>query len=115
MCTERELSIILENIENAYRNVYGNQIVRILLYGSYARGDFDQNSDIDIVALVRGERKKLQEELRQVWDVSEELELEYDTIVSPTVIPYDEFEKYKHVLLYYRMIQEEGVLIGKGE
>ena len=37
---------------------------------------------------------------------------ENDVIVSPLVIPYDEFEKYKQSLPYYRNIAEEGRRIG---
>lgn len=50
---------------------------------------------MDIVAIVRGERTVLQEQLKQVWNASSELELEYSTILSPTVIPYEEFERYR--------------------
>lgn len=34
------------------KNIYGNHIKRIILYGSYARGDFHKDSDIDIMVLV---------------------------------------------------------------
>lgn len=44
-----------------------------------------------------------------MWDISSDLELEYGTIVSPTVIPYEEFERYKNDLPYYKNIQSEGV------
>jgi predicted nucleotidyltransferase len=83
--------------------------VRIKLYGSYARGDYQTDSDIDIVAIVQGERSDLQERLKKIWDASYELELEYDTILSPTVIPYAEYEKYKDCLPYYKNIESEGV------
>lgn len=56
-------------------------------------------------------REELQAKLKQVWDASADLELEYGTIVSPTVIPYEEFEKYKDDLSYYRNIQSEGVKV----
>ena len=46
-----------------------------------------------------------------MWDISSDLELEYGTIVSPTVIPYEEFERYKNDLPYYKNIQSEGVCI----
>mgnify|MGYP000608181486 FL=1 len=82
---------------------------KIVLYGSYARGDYQNSSDIDIAAIVRGERKDLQERLKKVWDISSDLELEYETIVSPTVIPFEEYEKYKEDMPYYRNIQKEGV------
>lgn len=112
MCTKNELSIILDYINKAYRAIYGKNVVDILLYGSYARGEYNDDSDIDIVAIVHGERYDLQKKLNQVWDVSSELELEYGTIVSPTVIPYDEYMEYNDVLPYYRNIQKEGVTIG---
>lgn len=109
MCTKNDLKMILKKITEVYRSVYGEDIVRIVLYGSYARGDYKNNSDIDIVAIVRGERSHLQENLKKIWDISSDLELEYGTIVSPTVIPFEEFEKYKEDLPYYRNIQNEGV------
>ena len=81
------------------------------MYGSYARGDYDSDSDIDIVAIVHGDRKILQEQLKKVWDSSCELELQYETILSPTVIPYKEFQRYQKELPYYRNIAQEGVIV----
>ncbi len=109
MCTKNDLKTILKKITAVYRSVYGEDIVKIVLYGSYARGDYQNDPDIDVVAIVRGERQDLQERLKKVWDVSSDLELEYETIVSPTVIPFGEYEKYKDDLPYYRNIQKEGV------
>lgn len=111
MCTTNELNAILQVITQAYRSVYGENIVKIILYGSYARGDYQKDSDIDIVAIVQGDRAKLQEQLKKIWDISSDLEVEYGTIVSPTVIPFEEFEKYKNDLPYYKNIQNEGVEI----
>ncbi|MCD7715134.1 MAG: nucleotidyltransferase domain-containing protein [Lachnospiraceae bacterium] len=111
MCTRSELSIILKEVAKAYRSTYGEDLSRIILYGSYARGDYQDDSDVDVVAIVRGSRKKLQDELERVWDVSHDLSLEYGTIVSPTVIPQDEFEKGKGVIPYYRNIEKEGIIV----
>lgn len=112
MCTESQLSRIMKAMVECYRVVYGNDVVEIILYGSYARGDYTEASDIDIVAVVHGSRMDLQDKLKAVWDVSAELGLENDIIVSPTVIPYDEFMRYKQTLPYYRSIAEEGRKIG---
>ena len=111
MCTQFQLNEIMKAMVECYRSVYGNQIVDIVLYGSYARGDYTENSDIDIVAIVHGDRKILQEQLKKVWDSSCELELEYETILSPTVIPYEEFQRYQKELPYYRNIAQEGVIV----
>lgn len=112
MCTEMQLNKIIKAMVECYRVVYGRDIVEIMLYGSYARGDFTEGSDIDLVAVVRGSRLDLQEKLKAIWDISAELGLENDIIVSPTVIPYDEFMKYKQSLPYYRNIAEEGCKVG---
>ena len=37
---------------------------------------------------------------------------ENDVVVSPMVIPYDEFMRYRELLPYYRNIEEEGRKIG---
>ena len=111
MCTQNELNVILHRMTEIYQSVYGNDVVRIILYGSYARGDNQPDSDIDIAAIVHGERALLQEKLKKVWDASSDLELDYGVIVSPTVIPQEEFERFKDDLPYYRNIQNEGVNI----
>ncbi len=112
MCTVWQLDRISEQIKECYRSVYGNDIVEVILYGSYARGDYTDDSDIDIVAIVKGERLELQEKLKLVWDMSAEISLENDVIVSPMVIPYDEFLKYRESLPYYQNIFMEGRKIG---
>ena len=62
-----------------------------------------EDSDVDIVALVRGNREKLQEQIKIVWDQTYDLGLDYDVVLSPAVIPYDEFERYQEELPYYDM------------
>lgn len=112
MCTKSQLEAIEEEMVNYYRSVYGDSIDTIILYGSYARGDYSDDSDIDITAIVRGNRVELHKKLKKMWDFSTEVGLAYDVIVSPTVIPYDEFEQYKEKLPYYRNIVKEGRKIG---
>lgn len=112
MCTASQLNLIQNQMAEQYRSVYGNNIDRILLYGSYARGDNTDDSDIDIVAIVRGDRMDLQKKLKDLWSYSAEIGLENDVVISPTVIPYDEFESYKEILPYYMNINKEGLVIG---
>lgn len=112
MLTQDQLHEVLQRMVNLYRTVYGADIMHIVLYGSYARHDNDDESDLDLAAIVRGDRKNLQKKLYALWDMTDEINLEYGIIISPTVIPYDEFITYQQILPYYRAIKEEGVEIG---
>ena len=112
MCTKAQLKDITSQLVEVYRNIYGDDVVEILLYGSYARNEETDQSDVDIVAIVKGNRLDLQKKLKAVWDISADIGLENDVIVSPTVVPFDEFEKYRGILPYYMNIEKEGIKVG---
>ncbi|MBQ7515683.1 MAG: nucleotidyltransferase domain-containing protein [Schwartzia sp.] len=112
MTTTTALEAVCKRMAACYRSVYGEAIRDIFLYGSYARGDSSPYSDIDFAAIVHGERQPLQEKLKKVWDDATDIDLDYDVVVSPTVIPADEFDKYADILPYYRNIRQEGRKIG---
>ena len=112
MCTRAQLKDITSQLVDVYRNIYGDDIVEILLYGSYARNEETDQSDVDNVAIVKGNRLDLQKKLKIVWDISADIGLENDVVVSPTVVPFDEFEKYREILPYYMNIEKEGIKVG---
>lgn len=111
MCKRSELDDIIKMVVDIYRNTYGDSIVEIILYGSYARGDEQADSDIDIVAIVNGERKILQDALVEVWNRVDDVSIDYETVISPTVIPYQEYLKWKEDIPYYRNIDKEGIRV----
>lgn len=110
--TDNQLNVISKEIAEAYRKVYGPAVKAIFLYGSYARGDYSDQSDIDYAAIVDGDRLDLQDKLYEVWDKAADIGVENDAVISPVVIPSDEFKKYHTVLPYYRNIEKEGRQIG---
>ena len=112
MCSANKLNEINRQMLDCYRETYGADLRSVILYGSYARGDFDDESDIDYTAIVDGDRRELQQKLKSVWARSAELGMENDVVISPTVIPESEYEQYKEILPYYRNIMEEGQLVG---
>lgn len=105
------LNDIVLNMKKGYEQVYRDNIIDIYLYGSYARGDYNAESDIDFAAVVKGERLDLQRKLKAMWDIAADLGMERDAVISPMVIPYSEFIKYKDELPYYRNIIREGLKI----
>ncbi len=99
---------ICRRVVAAYRNAYGDDIEAIYLYGSYARGDFDEDSDIDFAAIVKGDPLTLSKKRNQVWNESNEMDLEFDVLTSPMVISSKIFNEYKNAGGYYENIFKEG-------
>lgn len=70
---------LLERLQQSY----GSQIRQALLFGSKARGEAQQDSDIDILLLVENENWALKD---AITDVAAEVNLEYDLQIDARVI-----------------------------
>lgn len=51
MCTENILKTILDDVCNRAKTELGTALDAVILYGSYARGDYDEESDIDVMII----------------------------------------------------------------
>lgn len=113
MCSKSELKIILSEMAKTAKETFGEQLDSVILYGSYARGDYTPDSDVDIMILVRGIAP---EELWKYRDAitakSSELGLAYDVLITPLIKDTDTFKKYLDVLPFYQNVDKEGLRIG---
>ena len=82
-----------------------------MLYGSCARGDYEEDSDIDILLLLNVPSEKLAEERKKIFAVADRLDLEYEVVLAPVLQSYEVFENYLSVSPYYQNVQREGVKI----
>ena len=61
MTQEPKIKFLLREVEQKLKAVFHEKLDRIILYGSYARGDYNDESDIDIIVLIQdGDLKCLQ-------------------------------------------------------
>ena len=79
------------------------------LYGSYARGDYHAESDIDILLAVELSSEAISGLRNRVAFISSELSLKHDITVSITVKPAAQFRRYADVLPYDRNVLREGI------
>ncbi len=54
VCASENLRLILSDVTAGLREIFGEKLENVILYGSYARGDADEESDIDVMALIKG-------------------------------------------------------------
>ena len=90
------------------KNIFGGSLEQIWLYGSYARGDFDSESDVNIMVLVDLPKDKLSSYRRKVSDLSSVLDLKYDVLLSIKLQYKETFQKFAEVLPFFKNIIREG-------
>ena len=88
------------------------KIESVALFGSKARGDSQQDSDIDVLVILTHEDRELRREiLRQAARFS----LEYDVLLSPRVIGAERWEKMRGFSLYQNVQQDAASLEIEGD
>ena len=84
----------------------------VALFGSKARGESQQDSDIDVLVILTHEDRELRREiLRQAARFS----LEYDVLLSPRVIGAERWEKMRGFSLYQNVQQDAASLEIEGD
>ncbi|MDR1082470.1 MAG: nucleotidyltransferase domain-containing protein [Coriobacteriales bacterium] len=111
MCDEHKLKMITNEVSRFSKRTYGKHLKDVILYGSYARGEQEDDSDIDIMILVDMNPAEIKGSGRALTKLSSDLGLAYDVVVSPTVKDYKTFEAWREALPYYRNIDREGIRI----
>ena len=83
---------ILQELKTSLKSFLGDQLVSMVLFGSMARGDYHDASDLDVAIIVRGLTRRLK---GQILDEVAELELRYHTPLSVLVFSDEEFSRLK--------------------
>ncbi len=106
------------NIENAKRElalwlkeIFGAKLNEIILFGSYAKNQSDEESDIDIIVLVDEDKMQLKAYSHSVAEAVTDLNLKYNVVLSVIIQSTTEYEEYKEVLPFFINIRREGVPI----
>ena len=102
---------ILEPIALEAKHIFGESLQAVLLYGSYARGDFDSESDMDIMIIVDIPREKLSLYKKPFLRLTSDLGLRYDILITVTLKDRYTFEKYLDAVPFYQTVKKEGVAI----
>ncbi len=111
MCTKNELQVITKRIIEEAFNLLADKIYKIILYGSYARGDFTPESDVDVIILLNCSKDEVRLYRKQVSRLSSRIGLQNDVEISILLRDRASYEEGMKVLPFYRNINQEGIIL----
>lgn len=106
-----ELTIVTNEVVDQALEILHEDIFKIYLYGSYARGDFTSESDIDIMIILNCDKEKVKSYRKQISILASRIGLKNDIEVSLLLRDRESFEEGQAILPFYRNIMRDGVEI----
>ncbi len=110
MCTKSQLDEIIGKIVEFSKEIFGESFENVILYGSYARGDYDEESDIDVMIMVDMNREDLVKYRRIMNDFCTDLDLQYNVLLTSKLQSKSFFDEWKNALPFYQNVVKDGVL-----
>lgn len=107
---DRVLSSQLNDLARSVQTILRGKTT-VILYGSYARGDNNESSDIDLMVLTDMSDHEIVDIEDRIADVAYDFELEKGIPVSVNVKNKAHFQYWKNTLPYYKNIDREGVVL----
>ena len=109
MCSKETLDIVTRKVCAAAQKVLGEKLEKVLLFGSYARGDYDEESDVDVFVLADMQPEDVDEIRCKIRARMGYLGLEYDVVICLHMACSDNFRDYLDILPYYMNVQKDGI------
>lgn len=102
-----ELLSLLEEVKKDIFFTLKDSIKQLKLFGSYARGDYNNDSDIDIFLLYDETNLKNIDDL--ISEISVEFQLKYGIMINIYDMCISYYNKHKNISLLIKNIEREGI------
>ncbi|MBQ3509666.1 MAG: nucleotidyltransferase domain-containing protein [Peptococcaceae bacterium] len=110
--TDEMIRMVVKKYADAAQQILGSQLYAVILFGSCARGDYDSESDIDLLVLLHAAPEEIPVLRRKMRPVADSLDLEYDCVISTVFQSKQVFDTHKPVSVFYQTVEREGKRIG---
>lgn len=106
--TYEEKTTLME-LKEVLKKFLGDRLVKIALFGSKARGDYEIESDIDLAIIIRGLNRELK---NQILDIVAEIEFKYLIPLSTLILSEEDFHRLKKRERRIALdIEKEGIIL----
>jgi predicted nucleotidyltransferase len=85
-----KLASILDELRSGLKEIFGEQLDSLRLYGSQARGDAKPDSDIDVLVVLKDPFDYF-EMIEKTGQLASNLSLENDTVISLAFVQRNDF------------------------
>lgn len=104
----KEIKPVLLEVKMLLEKNYADQLSKIILYGSFARDDATNDSDIDIAVVLKGKINKIKE-IDNIHEIIYSLTIDYGELISINPMSEEELQDTEWPLYYH--IQNEGIKV----
>ncbi len=101
----------IDQFSQQMKSVFGSHLSKVIVYGSYARGDYEEHSDVDVMILVDLPEREIKKLENDVYDIAFEIEMNTGIDISPIIKSEAQYEHWVNVVPFYRNVREEGVVV----
>jgi uncharacterized protein len=91
----------LDRFKKSAHEIYGDRLVKILLYGSYARGEQHEDSDIDLLVVLKDETLDELKKDTRLFHLTHTIQMETGLFLSPIVKVESKFENDRTIFLHF--------------
>ena len=99
---------IIYQFSQQLKDIMGSKLTKVIVYGSYARGDYNSSSDVDVMILVKMSDNEIKKIENQVYDLAFDIEMDTGVDISPIIKNEEQYEYWLDTLPFYKNIHEEG-------
>ena len=94
------------------RIILKSNLSKLIVYGSYARGDYKENSDIDVMILTPLSKEEIEKIENRIFDLAFDLELESGFVINPVLENEAHYKYWLGAVPFYDNVEREGIVIG---
>lgn len=103
------ISKLIQDDISEVKKIYGTHLKQVILYGSYARGDFNVDSDVDIMILVDLPEEKVNSFSDELSELVFEYNVTYNIWFMPIVKNIEHFRYWRQAYPFYSNVEKEGI------
>lgn len=102
---------IILDFSRQVKRILGDKLTKVILYGSYARGDYSENSDVDIMVLTTLTDDEIRGIKETIFNLAFDFQMEYGIDISVIVKNEEHFNHWLGALPFYDNVKKEGVVL----